>query len=47
MGYEIEFYKTENGRKPVEEVIKSLQEKQIAKILRPNGIEDKSRKQYF
>ena len=34
MGYEIEFYKTENGRKPVEEFIKSLQEKQIAKILR-------------
>lgn len=34
MGYEIEFYKMENGRKPVEEFIKSLQEKQIAKILR-------------
>ena len=34
MGYEIEFYRTENGRKPVEEFIQSLQEKQIAKILR-------------
>lgn len=34
MGYEIEFHRTENGRKPVEEFIQSLQEKQIAKILR-------------
>ncbi len=34
MGYEIEFYKTTNNRKPVEEFIKSLQVKQTAKILR-------------
>ncbi|MBR6296628.1 MAG: hypothetical protein IKR40_09170 [Treponema sp.] len=34
MGYEIEFYKTESGRKPVVEFIQSLQEKQTAKILR-------------
>ena len=34
MGYEIEFYKTENGRNPVGEFIQSLQEKQTAKILR-------------
>lgn len=34
MGYEIEFYKTESGRKPVEDFIQSLQEKQTAKILR-------------
>lgn len=34
MGYELEFYKSENGRIPVDEFIKSLQPKQIAKILR-------------
>lgn len=34
MGYEIEFYKTASGRKPVEEFIFSLQEKQTAKMLR-------------
>ena len=34
MGYEIEFYRTESGRSPVEEFIQSLQEKQIAKIFR-------------
>lgn len=34
MGYEIEFYETETGRKPVKEFIDSLQDKQIAKILR-------------
>ena len=34
MGYEIEFYKTENGRKPVEEFIKSLQKNQSAKVLK-------------
>lgn len=33
MGYEIEFYKTQTGRVPVDEFIKSLQEKQVAKIL--------------
>ena len=34
MGYEIKFYKTENGRKPVEEFIKSLQKNQSAKVLK-------------
>lgn len=34
MGYEIEFYKTENGRCPVNEFIHSLQEKQAAKVVR-------------
>ncbi len=34
MGYEIEFYKTGSGKVPVEEFIKSLQEKQVAKVLR-------------
>ena len=34
MGYEIEFYETENGRVPVNEFVNSLQEKQKAKILR-------------
>lgn len=34
MGYEIEFYKTENGRKPVEEFLKSLQKNQSARILK-------------
>lgn len=34
MGYEIEFYETETGRKPVEEFIDSLQEKQSAKIVK-------------
>ena len=34
MGYLIDFYKTESGRIPVDEFIKSLQSKQIAKILR-------------
>ena len=33
MGYEIEFYKTENGRNPVNDFINSLQKKQISKIL--------------
>lgn len=34
MGYEIEFYKTENGRNPVDEFIKSLQEKESAKVVK-------------
>ncbi|QTQ14613.1 type II toxin-antitoxin system RelE/ParE family toxin [Treponema parvum] len=34
IGYEIEFYKTESGKNPVNEFIQSLQKKQIAKILR-------------
>lgn len=34
MGYEIEFYKTESGRIPVEEFIYSLQEKQSAKVVK-------------
>jgi phage-related protein len=34
MGYEIEFYKTENGHIPVEEFIKSLEAKFSAKIMR-------------
>ena len=33
MGYVIEFYKTESGRVPVDEFIKSLQKKQGAKVL--------------
>lgn len=33
MGYEIEFYETENGRIPVNDFIMSLQSKAIAKIL--------------
>ena len=33
MGYEIEFYETENGRMPVNDFIMSLQSKAIAKIL--------------
>lgn len=34
MGYEIEFYKTASGRTPVYEFIKSLQDKQSAKIVK-------------
>jgi hypothetical protein len=34
MGYGIEFYKTESGREPVAEFIKSLPDKQTAKMLR-------------
>lgn len=34
MGYEIEFYKTESGRSPVEEFIKSLQVKHAAKVVK-------------
>ena len=34
MEYEIKFYKTTNGRAPVEDFIKSLQKKEIAKVLR-------------
>lgn len=34
MGYEIEFYKTERGRSPVEEFIKSLQVKHAAKVVK-------------
>ena len=33
MGYEIEFYKTESGRNPVNEFMQSLQKKQYAKIV--------------
>ena len=33
MGYEIEFYKTESGRNPVAEFIRSLQKKQYARIV--------------
>ena len=33
MGYEIEFYKTESGRNPVNEFLQSLQKKQYAKIV--------------
>ena len=34
MGYEIEFYKTENNKSPVEDFINSLQENQSAKVVR-------------
>lgn len=34
MGYEIEFYESENGQNPVNDFINSLNEKQIAKVLR-------------
>ena len=33
MGYKIEFYKTESGRAPVGDFIKSLQKKQGAKVV--------------
>ena len=32
MGYEIEFYKTENGSNPIFEFINSLQANQTAKV---------------
>ena len=38
MGYEIEFYRTESGRSPVEEFLKSLPMKQSAKISRDIGL---------
>ena len=34
MGYEIEFYKTQTGRVPVNDFIKSLQKKQEAKVVK-------------
>lgn len=34
IGYEIDFYKTESGKIPVADFIKSLEAKQIAKVLR-------------
>lgn len=48
MGYEIEFYKTDGGRKPVEEFIRSLQEKQAAKIVRDlTLLQEKGRNLHF
>lgn len=38
MGYEIEFYQTESGRKPVEEFLKSLQKKQSARVFKDIGL---------
>lgn len=38
MGYEIEFYKTESGRDPVSDFIKTLDKKQAAKIYRNIGM---------
>lgn len=48
MGYEIEFFKTESGKKPVEEFICSLQKKQAAKILRDlTLLQENGRNLYF
>lgn len=38
MGYEIEFYRTENGREPVFDFIKTLDKKQAAKVFHNIGM---------